>query len=95
MDETLAAQHRELHTQYISQVAIWKREWLKESPPTELVYHLNDPVENTERRQKDWDWYVIGRATTWWKERGWIIIFGEPDKPCRFEPIVQKTDRSC
>jgi hypothetical protein len=82
-----------LHTQYVEQVNTWKREWLRESPPTELVHHLTNPSLNTQRRQEEWDRYVIHRADEWWKERGWKIIWGLPHEGCHFEPIEISTEK--
>jgi hypothetical protein len=77
------------HAEFVAQVQVWKREWLRQSPPMECVHYLGDPAGNTEKRQREWDVYVIPRSRTWWGERGWTIQFGEPNEGCQFIPISQ------
>jgi hypothetical protein len=76
-----------LHREYRAQTEAWKREWLKNNPPTETVHHLTNPVENTKRRFDEWSRYVTYRAEKWWGERGWKIIWGSPHEGCRFEKL--------
>lgn len=83
-----------LHREYRAQTETWKREWLKQSPPLDLVIYLNYPSRHTAERQKEWDAYVIRRAEKWWQDRGWTITFGKPHEGCRFTPINQ-TQKAC
>jgi hypothetical protein len=87
LTEEQEAQFDVLHTQYVAQVALWKAEWLRQSPPRDVVHHLTDPAKSTEERQKEWDNYLIHRAEKWWSERGWKIIWGPPKEGCRFEKL--------
>jgi hypothetical protein len=78
-----------LHQEYIKLVTSgkWEREWLQESPLTELAVHLMDPIGNRKARLLEWDLYVMSRAENWWKERGWQITFGKPNEGCWFNKL--------
>lgn len=71
----------------------WKKEWLKASPPLEVVHYLSDPSGNTKRRLDEWSRYVTHRTEKWWEERGWRIHWGATHTdPCRYEPLHQTNE---
>lgn len=80
-------------SEYVELVKTWKNEWLRISPPTDLVIHLNNPHENTRKRMEEWNRYVTQRAEEWWEERGWRIIWGlTPNDGCHYARITEGTD---
>lgn len=97
ISEEQAIQFDIYFSEYVKLVKTWKEEWLKESPPTDLVIHLNNPHENTKKRKEEWSRYVTHRTEAWWKERGWKIIWGlTPNDGCHYEPISETdNEKTC
>ncbi len=71
-----------LDTEYQEYIKRLKVEWHQQNP-----FHSRNVIEvwsNHEREQADqhiarWKCYVTPLAETWWKERGWGIIWPDND----------------
>jgi hypothetical protein len=74
--ETLVALFKE-HKTYIEDI---KRKWLVgKRSKSDDVYEVMRPEEQEEvhRTMSDWERYITPIAETWWKERGYEVVWPE------------------